>query len=103
MKIKVLTICTGGLIRSAGLADILKLKGYDAISISHKWSEDDTFKLLSGWAEIIIAMEPKYRGRVPLLYQHKVKVMDVGEDIWYDPRHPALVSLIKGKLSEVGL
>lgn len=103
MKTRVLTICTGGLVRSAGLSDILRLQDYDSIPLSHKWAGADTFIILSDWADIIIAMEPKYTSRVPLDCQYKVKIMDVGEDIWHNPRHPALVSLIKSKLSGIGL
>ena len=80
-----LTVCAGAVCRSVAMALILKGEGMDAVALSFDWNTDMTFRWLSRWADRIVVMEPKYATKILERYRTKIRVCDVGPDIWRNP------------------
>jgi predicted protein tyrosine phosphatase len=102
---KVLTVCIGGMVRSAGIADVLRNdKGIDSIALSAINNTPETMDMICEWADLIIPVEPQYKHKVPeqyrikwesckmwdAKYDHKRKVFDLGPDVWGNARDPIL-------------
>ena len=85
---KFLCVCAGGNIRSRAFVHRLMYHlGQDALSMSHDKQPDDTLRMLCGWADRIIVIQPGYAVRIPAEHRRKVKVMDVGPDEFGSPWH----------------
>lgn len=90
-----LCVCEGGTVRSGSAAHALKYYfGQEAIAASHAKLSDDTMEMLFEWADRIILMQPHFADRVPEVYVPKVKVCDVGKDVWMNPLHPLLLTKV---------
>lgn len=100
---RVLTICAGAVCRSVGMAYLLKKSGIDAVALSHDWNTAGTFKMLCRWADRIVTMEPKYAVVVPEAFMDKLRICDVGKDIWVDPLHDELLDKCRQWLDKGGL
>jgi hypothetical protein len=109
---KILTICEGGNVRSVGLARILKtnLRRHNAIAIGAGWAlsiennrEPGTY--LCHWAELIVIMSEHFRSGVPIPKgcESKVKICEVGPDVYGNPSHPELIKLCEAWVTKEGL
>lgn len=90
-----LTVCEGGVVRSVSMATVLRWDfGQDAIPVSSAKSGPEAIFLLAEWADYIILMEPKFETCIPKKYAHKIRVFDVGPDVWGNPMHPELRQMV---------
>ena len=91
--IHILTCCKHGLVRSVGLADVLKLhfKPVDVIPVGLSSNSATTLEMLYQWADWIIVMEERYGKRIPEGYGSKVLVCEVGQDIYGSSHHGSLI------------
>jgi hypothetical protein len=98
---KFLTICEGGIVRSVSLAAVLRWDfKQDAVPLSGAKSSDEVISLLSDWAEYIIVMWNPAVERIPKRNIGKIRLFDVGPDIWGNPMHPELRDLMGLKAEE---
>lgn len=95
MAVKIVTACAQGLVRSVGLADVLKLhfEPVDVIPIGLKGNSRETIEMLEQWCNFFIIMEERYRARVPNLayVRSKLLVCDVGEDRYGNSHNRELI------------
>ena len=90
---RILTICRMGTVRSVAMAHVLKVKGFDAIPAGVAANSPETLDMLSKWAELILVMyKPLTRG-LNIKFSRKIRITDVGEDVWGNPLHPDLMKL----------
>ena len=98
-----LCCCNHGNVRSACLARELKDKGHEAIAIGlmPRTGEfnQSTIDMLCKWADKIIDMSDGYGAR--LSEQHKVTRLNIGEDVWGNPFHPALREIIRVRMENL--
>lgn len=94
---KILTICEGGNVRSVGFARILKVYlNHNAIALGGPAFRADYNRepgtMLSRWADQIIFMAEYIQKGIPIPEdcKHKVRVCEVGKDVYGDPFHPDL-------------
>lgn len=92
---KILTVCSAGLCRSVGLADVLKLH-FEPVDVVPVGIDKNTtvLPLLFDWADHIIVMQDKFAKRIPEGYADKVLVCEVGPDVYHSSRHPSLISQV---------
>lgn len=115
-NIKILTVCIGGMVRSAGISDVLRNDmGIDSVALSAINNHDDTMVMMCEWADVIVPVEPQYENEVPNEYKfkwgnckmwdtgfnNKRKVMNLGADVWGNARHPELRQIIKTRINEI--
>lgn len=107
---KILTICSAGLVRSVSMAHILKQRyGQDAIAAGHDTNSQETLDMLSDWADRIIVMKPEFAKGILKRNAHKIvnpELTNVGEDVWGNPMHLGLQRLVysmAAKLHEKGI
>ena len=107
--VKILTVCSAGLIRSVSMTDVLKVRcvDVDVIPVGIDANSKATLNMMYEWADHIILMMEEWRPRVPSAYRHKVKVCDVGPDVYGNSRHPELIKQdwdwVKAHASELGI
>lgn len=92
----IVTVCRQGLVRSVGLADVLKLhfEPVDVIPVGIA-SNTGSLPILFAWADHIIVMEEKYKERIPEEFKNKVKVCEVGPDTYgHGPRRAILIDMV---------
>lgn len=91
----ILTVCSAGLCRSVGLADVLKLhfEPVDVVPVGID-KNSGVLPLLYEWADHIIVMQEKYGKRIPEEFAHKVVVCEVGPDVYHNSRHPLLIAKV---------
>src|SRR5690349_5407256 len=99
---KVVCMCQGGNSRSVAAAFVLKY-GYnvDALSLSWEKNSVETKLMLFEWADRIIIMQTCMKERVPQQYWNKLVILDVGEDVWCNGLHPALVAKVDEMLKPI--
>jgi predicted protein tyrosine phosphatase len=106
-SIKILTVCKQGLVRSVGLADVLKMHftPVDVIPIGYRSNSTETkIQLMTQWADHIIAMEQVFYeflcndlqatglGQAVLVPQ--IHLCDVGVDRYHNSRHRELIDQV---------
>jgi len=83
---KILTLCSAGAVRSVAMAHVLKSRyGHDALAAGHNFNSQGTIDLLSGWADRIIVMQPRYAKGILKKHAHKIvepALTNVGDDVW---------------------
>jgi len=83
-----------GTSRSVAMAFVLKHhEGLDALAAAHDGNSQETLDMLSGWADRIIVMEPKFALGILKKDIHKLvppELTNVGMDRWMNPLHPEL-------------
>lgn len=101
----VLCVCAAGSVRSVCLAGKLKACGHDALAAGFKFNGHDTMRMLCGWADLVVVMQPAYAKELPPGFGHKVRVCDVGPDVYGKQPHtnPDLVRKVKEWISKEGL
>ena len=91
---KFLTVCRGGIVRSVAMRRELVLSGQDAVAVGHDFNSPETIAMLMEWADWVILMQPTMFWMLPKearqRHKHKIRVCNVGEDIWGDSFHPDL-------------
>ena len=86
-----LTVCEGGNCRSVSLARVLKVHhGQEAIAIGWRYATPWVWSTLGDWADYIVLMETSFQSHVPEHLKPKMRVLDVGIDIYGVPTHPML-------------
>lgn len=101
---RVLCICQHGNVRSVACAYILKtLYGYDALACGVADAGKDTLEMLALWADLIIIMDKtlKLPLKFCIKFNKKIKVLDVGPDVWFNPRHQELQHKILKKIRSI--
>lgn len=95
---KFLCVCEAGIVRSGALAYSLRYNfGQGQVfQASHSKTPQPDLDMMAAWADYIVVMEPKFANKFER-FKEKVRILDVGPDIWMDPFHPELQS----KVSEV--
>jgi predicted protein tyrosine phosphatase len=103
---KILCVCEGGSNRSVCVTNWLKNSlenGHDAIAAGWRFNDFDTLAMLCAWAQIIIVMEPYMVEKIPPVFKDKIKICDVGPDVYGNPKHPALINKVVPWLLKEGL
>lgn len=92
---KFLCVCEGGTIRSVSLAWVLRYDHHqDAIAASWLKNSQETLDMLAQWADKIVVMQPHFSSKFTG-FREKILVVDVGPDIWKNPLHPQLMSVVR--------
>lgn len=99
-KMKILCVCSAGINRSGGMAYILKKNGQDALTVGADRNTPETINMLSQWADRIVVMEPKFKSYIPEPFRKKVRICDVGEDIYGSPTHHWLIKKVEKFVAE---
>jgi predicted protein tyrosine phosphatase len=93
---RILAVCLRGNSRSAAMAWVLKEEfERDAVCIGWSAAGPELMDTLCRWAEVVVVMEGKFAKHIPAAYAEKIKVCDVGDDRWVNPRHPELQELCR--------
>jgi predicted protein tyrosine phosphatase len=97
--VKILTVCSQGLCRSVGLADVLKLhfEPVDVIPAGVRGNTQETLAMLGNWADWIIVMQAKYINKIPMNIDRrgdKLLVCDVGPDRYGNSHHRELIDQV---------
>ena len=92
---KFLVVCEGGAVRSVALASVLRWDfGQQAVAISGSKSDPELVDLLSGWADYIVVMWTPAVEKIRKKYAHKIRVFDIGPDIWLNSMHRDLLNKV---------
>ena len=97
MPVKILTVCKHGLVRSVGLADVLKLhfEEVDVIPVGYFSNSRETLLQLMEWADFIVVMENRYRFKIPHPeFEGKVITCEVGQDTYGNSHNRALIDTV---------
>lgn len=101
MKTRFLCVCEGGVVRSAALATVLRWDfGQESVALSAAKNGHEIFDMLSAWADYIILMQPAFETSIPKKYASKIRVFDVGPDVWGNPMHKDLRKIVGEKAQE---
>jgi hypothetical protein len=89
-------MCEGGHNRSGALALQLKQRGVDAIQIGWRHNTAETINHFVEWADFVIKMQPwdPATTKIDSVYAEKVRVLDVGPDVWGSNTHMELNRLV---------
>jgi predicted protein tyrosine phosphatase len=100
---KILCVCAGGRVRSQALALEARFLGHEALALaaSSVPHSDETFALLSEWADKIVTAETEHADRIPEQHWHKIAHADLGVDRWGNFQHPELREFAKQALKRV--
>ena len=66
---------------------------HDAVALGAGRNSPETIRMMCGWAEKIVVMQPKFKESVPEEFHDKLLVCDVGPDQYGSPLHPTLTGL----------
>jgi hypothetical protein len=89
---KVLTVCEEGLNRSVAARWLLQHQGHEVIPVGLNRHTQDTLDMLYAWAERVVLLDARLRGRVPV---ENLVVWDVGPDRYPHHYHPDLVRQLR--------
>lgn len=92
---KFLCICEGGTVRSGALAWSLRYNFNQTRVFQASWlkSPQEDLDMMGAWADYIIVLEARFADKFQK-FKWKIRVLDVGPDIWRDPLHPALQNIV---------
>ena len=93
---KILCLGRQGNSRSVTLAYLLKNRGHDAIAVGMRRMRKDTRKMMLDWADLIILLHQKCQEGVPQDYWDKLKIWQVGRDVYFQEPNKILVELLEG-------
>lgn len=105
-KSAILTVCDAGLDRSVALkAELFVRRGYKNIMNMGVSSVDKTTeRMMYDWADLIIVFaDTGVWDTLPWDAKGHAVFIDIGKDVWDDPRHPELVKLAKKAADKLGL
>lgn len=92
---KILTVCDQGNNRSVTLGHQLKYMGNDVIPVGLETNSTDTLNMLYQWADRIITTERVQNHTIPQQYQPKVRLWEIGPDIYKRPFNPDLLAIVR--------
>lgn len=95
---KILCVCDHGNNRSVHFAHQLKYMKHDVLTAGLIKNDPATLDMLFQWADVIITTASDQI--IPEEYSQKVKLWDVGEDIYPRPMNPDLLQLVKNFITE---
>lgn len=94
---RVLVCCAAGRVRSVTMAWCLKRR-YPrvetlvcGIASTTDGNSPATIEALAAWAERIVLVEKAHIEKIPAAFREKVRVLELGPDIWARPWHEDLV------------
>lgn len=91
---KILTCCAGGNVRSVTMAYCLKSGyGHDVLACGLEYNSESTLRMLFAWADLIIVMHDVLVPLIPVKYEVKAVLFDVGPDKWGIALHPELIEI----------
>ena len=96
----ILCICAAGSTRSVACANALKHRGQDAVAAGWHYNSPEPIGILSRWADRIVLMYDWKPEFIPPDQRHKVRLLNVGRDIWQTPTHPNLVDIVNNAIDE---
>jgi predicted protein tyrosine phosphatase len=107
-KLKILTICQHGSVRSVACAYLIKtIYKHDAIAMGVDDAEPETQEMLYNWADKIILMDKTLLDKVviniPAYIKTEITMCDVGEDVWHDQNAQGLHHKILRQLLKLNL
>ena len=107
----ILCICEGGNSRSVGLAQVLKTEHYhNAIAVGTMYAFNanngrEPGTMLSRWADRIVFMADyimeSARECIPEDCRHKIRLCEVGKDVYSRPYDQSLVDQCRAKALEI--
>jgi len=104
---KYLCVCDYGRVRSVGMALLLREQGHEALAIGKvpDLIEKTVYArlLFISWADVIIDLSDDGEGGHGYKIGHHAIRVDIGPDVWKEPRHPDLVKILKKKIKELKL
>jgi predicted protein tyrosine phosphatase len=95
--VKIVTACKQGLVRSVGLADVLKMhfEPVDVIPVGLNSNSKETLEMLGQWCDWFVVMEQRYLKRVPAgVPKEKLLVCEVGQDTYGNSHNPVLIDMV---------
>ena len=95
-----LCICRAGSTRSVACANALKRRGQNAVAAGMDYNSPEPIGMLSHWADRIVLMYHWNPDFIPASERHKVRLLDVGRDIWQNPTHPNIVFIVGRAVDE---
>lgn len=90
MKKRFFTMCQGGNVRSVGLAYAIKHHGQEALAGGWETLSPESIRMLCEWADFVMPMQTEFVKYIPVEYHLKMRVIDVGPDVYGTPLHPVL-------------
>lgn len=98
---KFLCVCEAGTVRSGALAYSLRYNFSQkrVFQASGAKSDQEDLDLLAAWADYIIVLDQKFKDRFEK-FSKKVRVFDVGPDVWKNPLHSELQRIVSEKAQE---
>ncbi|NIQ80614.1 MAG: hypothetical protein GTN93_21485 [Anaerolineae bacterium] len=101
---KIVCVCAGGNVRSVGTARILKYGfNQNAVAVAIEKNMPQPFEMLADWADVITVAEGHMTSAIPEKYHPKLRVVEVGPDVYGDPTNPKLEQMILRGMSACGL
>lgn len=99
---KILCLCDHGNNRSVHFAHQLKYWKHDVLTAGLEMNAPQTLSMLCSWADIIIYTDNFQRDKVLSLYrdENKMRLFNVGPDIYPRPFNPILLKLVQKILKE---
>lgn len=92
---KILCVCNEGNNRSVTVAHQLKYLGHDCIPVGLSTNSQSTLELLCEWADHIIVTDSEQQ--VPPQHQSKVRLWDIGPDVFPRPFNKTLLAVVRGR------
>lgn len=87
---KFLCVCQKGCNRSVFLTYRFKRHGHSSIPIGWMTESPETLRMMCEWADHVVVVQAEYKERIPLEFQAKVLVVEIGHDDWGPRWHPEL-------------
>jgi len=93
---RVLTICEHGINRSVAARWLLQHQGHEVIPVGLNRHSESTLSMLYAWADRVVLLDARLRGRLPVEIGAQLTLWDVGPDSLY-PHHlnPDLVARLR--------
>ena len=103
---KIVCLCQRGNSRSVALAWILKDKmremKHEVIATGMLVTSRQTRRMLYDWADLIILVVGRYKHWIPEEYHHKLRVWDVGSDIYFRGFDDGLIKMFEEYIKNEG-
>ena len=97
---KIVVVCDQGNNRSVHFAHLLKYWKHDVIPVGLQTNSRETLDMLYKWADTIIIVEDKLAMGIPITYEEKLVIFDVGLDTYPRPFNPELYQKAKDYLEK---
>jgi hypothetical protein len=100
---RILVVCQGGKVRSVAIARELRLRGYNAQSVSIK--KGRAVKIGAKFADRVLCVDHPVAisKKLIAIAGDKVSVLPTGKDVWHHSRDAEVLTLVSTWLDNVGL